>query len=332
MGRGRRASTLATYAACVAVALHATPARAAEPSAADRDTSRALYAQGMEALDAHDYVSAERACGGAHALVKVPTSAACWARALEGLGRLVEARDEFLEAAHFPVKPDEPAVFASARDSSQAEADQLSKRVPTVTLVVSGPDGTAPLRVTFDGASLAPETARLARKANPGRHTITVAAKGFEPTTADVDVSEGENRRVNVALSPIAGAEAATTRAPGEAPPAPTQGAHRVPTLAIVAGGVGVVGVVVGVATALAATSKHTTLLGECSGSTCPPSAKGDLDSFHVLRTVSAVGYVGGVVGIVGGAALWYFAPSRPSDASTRVWVGPVSAGVMGAF
>ncbi len=74
----------------------------AEPSAADRDTSRALYATGMQALEVHEYPAAERACGGAYALVKAPTSAACWARGLEGLGRLIEARDVFLEAARFP--------------------------------------------------------------------------------------------------------------------------------------------------------------------------------------------------------------------------------------
>jgi phosphohistidine phosphatase SixA len=59
----------------VATVLHIRPVRAAEPSAADRDTSRSLYAQGMEALDKHDYASAERACGGAYALVKVSTAA-----------------------------------------------------------------------------------------------------------------------------------------------------------------------------------------------------------------------------------------------------------------
>jgi hypothetical protein len=64
---------------------------AGEPSAGDRETSRGLYGQGMQALDAHDYAAAERACGGAYALVKAPTAATCWAQALEGLGRLVEA-------------------------------------------------------------------------------------------------------------------------------------------------------------------------------------------------------------------------------------------------
>jgi hypothetical protein len=90
----RLATPRRTFAVVSTVAiLSTTAAMAAETSAADRETSRALYAEGMRLLDVHDYAGAEHACGGAHALVKAPTSAACWARALEGLGRLVEARD-----------------------------------------------------------------------------------------------------------------------------------------------------------------------------------------------------------------------------------------------
>ncbi|MGO9838730.1 MAG: PEGA domain-containing protein [Polyangiaceae bacterium] len=306
--------------------------RAAEPSAADRDTSRSLYAQGMEALDKHDYATAERACGGAHALVKVTTAAVCWARALEGLEKLIEARDVFVEATHIPARPDEPAVLASAREAARTEADGLEKRIPTVTLVASGPAETTPLQVVLDGSTVKSETARLPRKLNPGHHTLTVSSPGFGPATADVTIAEGEDRRVTVALRPIALGETATTPVSEAAPPAPAQASHGVPVLAIVAGGVGVVGIVVGAVTALAATSKHTSLQGECNGSICPPSAQGDLDSFHTMRTVSAIGYVVGALGIVGGAALWFFVPSRPSDTSARLWVGPGSAGVAGAF
>jgi hypothetical protein len=312
-------------AAILTVAL-AGPNALAEPSPADRDTSRSLYAQGMQALDAHDYAAAERACGGAYALVKVTTAAVCWARALEGLGKLIEARDVFVEATHIPAKPDEPAVLASAREAARTEADGLAKRIPTMTVVVSGAAETTPLQVTLDAAIVKSETARLPRKLNPGHHTLTVSAQGFGPATADVTIAEGEDRQVQVALPPMAPGEAGKRPeqpAAPQAPLPPTQGTGSVPTLAIVVGGVGVAGLVVGAATAVAATSKHSTLQGECNGTICPPSAQGDLNSFHSLRTASA---------IVGGAALWVFAPSRPNDASARLWVGPASAGVTGAF
>src|SRR5580658_5605506 len=212
-------------------------AGAAEPSAGDRETARGLGAQGVLALDAHDYTTAERACGGAFALVKAPTVGTCWARALEGLGRMLEARDAFVEVTHLPVMPDEPAVFTSARDAARTEAEALAKRVPTVTLVISGPPDTAPLRVAIDGAIVRSETARLPRKVNPGSHAISVSAPGFEPTTAQVTIAEGENRRIDVVLRPSSDG------------PGPESGAQRsatgggsLPVLPVVTAGVGVVG------------------------------------------------------------------------------------------
>ena len=306
-------------------------ARGGTLGSATGETSRALYAEGMQALDTHDFAAAERACGGA-------------SRAREGddRGGMLGARSGGHRTTHRSARRVRRGDTLPSKARRAGGIDQRTRcgedrgrwsreAHPDGDACSVGSVETAPLQVAFDGAIVKSETARLARKVNPGHHTITVSSPGFGTATADVDVSEGEDRRVNVVLPPIVPGEAAKTPA-GEAPPAPMQGAHGVPTLAIVAGGVGVAGLVVGVATALAATSKHTTLVGECSGSTCPPSAQGDLDSFHMLRTVSAVGYVMGALGIVGGAALWYFAPSRPSDKSAVVRVGPASAGVMGTF
>jgi hypothetical protein len=305
-------------------------ARAAEPSPGDRETARSLGTQGIQALDARDYASAERECGGAYALVKAPTVGTCWARALEGLGRLIEARDVFVEVTHLPARPDEPAVFTSARDAAGTEAEALAKRVPTVTLVISGPPDTAPLRVALDGAIVKSETARLPRKVNPGSHTVSVSAPGFEPTTAQVTIAEGEDRRVEVLLRPSSG---------GTGPEPLTQrsatGSGSLPVLAIVAGGVGLVGLAIGVSAGVAGGSKHSTLSGECdtANGTCPPSAASDLNSFHSLRTMSTVGYVVGALGLATGVVLFFALPtSKESPATTGLYVGPVSCGLARTF
>jgi hypothetical protein len=328
--RGRHALRKRAWAAGAGLALLGSPALAADPSAADKETGRNLYVEGMRLLDAHDYAGAERACRGAHSIVQVPPASVCWGRALEGLGRLVEARDAFMEAAHFAASAGEPKVFTEARDAASAEADKLAARIPTLAIAVTGAADTARLSATIDGATIASDTVRLARKVDPGTHVVIVSAPGFRPARIEVATTEGQEARVDVALSP---GEAGTEGAKPSAPMAPAPGVSRgVPMLAIVAGGVGVAGLALGVGTALAATSKHSALQGECTGSICPPSAQGDLNSFHSLRTISAASYVVGALGIVGGGALWLLAPSRPSDASARLWVGPASAGVMGAF
>jgi hypothetical protein len=326
----------------VATVLHIRPVRAAEPSAADRDTSRSLYAQGMEALDKHDYASAERACGGAYALVKVSTAATCYGRALEGLGKLIEARDVFVEATHIPARQDEPAVLSSAREAARTEADVLAKRIPTVTLALSGAPETAPLQVVLDGAVVKSETARLPRKVNPGRHTLTVSSPGFGPATADVSIAEGEDRRVEVLLHASSeGPESRATVAPppndardvGGIVPASASSSSKVP--AFIAFGVGAAGLVVGSIFGAMALSDANGLKGVpgCPAS-CPSSAQSKIDSLHRDQWASDVGLGVGIVGLAVGAVLFLtsHAPEEPPATSLRLDVGPGVVGLRGQF
>jgi hypothetical protein len=320
-------------AAFVIVCTVSAKARAADPSAGDRETSRNLGLQGLRAIDAHDYAAAELACGGAYALVKAPTVGTCWARALEGLGRLVEARDVFIEVTHFPAKLDEPTVFTTARDAARTEADGLAKRIPTLTLVIFGPSESTPLRVALDGAIVKSETARLPRRVNPGSHTLSVSAPGFEAATVHIAVAEGEDRRLEVSLRSSSESPEANSVQP--APPERSTDRGSLPVPAIVAGGVSLAGLVVGVGAGVAGSSKHSALSGECNkeNGTCPPSAASDLDTFHSLRTLSTVGYVGGALGLVTGGVLFFLMPaSKESPASTGLYVGPASCGVAGVF
>ena len=96
--------------------------------------------------------------------------------------------------------------------------------------------------------------------------------------------------------------------------------------------GVGAVGIMVGVAVGIAGTSKHSALEGECTGGTnCPLSAQGDLEAFHSLGTYRRSATSSGC-----GLGGWSGALAPPASAkrrsNARLWVGPLSAGVRGAF
>jgi hypothetical protein len=84
----------------------------------------------------------------------------------------------------------------------------------------------------------------------------------------------------------------------------------------------------------LVAGGKHSTLEGECNNTagTCTPAYANELDSFHTWRTLSTAGYIVGVLGVAGGAVLWFTAPKAPSTMTAHVWLGPASAGVAGRF
>jgi hypothetical protein len=302
---------------------------AAEPSAADKETSRGLYREGIHLLETRDFAGAERACRGAHALVQAPTSTSCWARALESLGRLIEARDAFLEAARYPAAAGEPAVFTSARESAREEADALATRIPTIVLAVSGAPEGAALTATVDGAPIAPDTVRLPRKIDPGPHVVVVEAPGFRPVRVEVNAGEGRQQQVPVALQATSdGAPPAPL--PASAPARPQAPA---PWLTYASFGVGAAGLALGLAAGLAAGAKDSTIAAECAGSVCPASARADIDSFHSLKTLSAAGYVVGAAGVLAGATLWVMTPRAPAGwPSAALWVGPGSAGLSGAF
>jgi hypothetical protein len=316
---------LVTLTAGAAVTLLAAPVRAAEPSAADKETSRNLYAEGAKALDSADFAHAERSCAGAYKLVNAPTGALCWGRALEGLGKLVEARDAYFAAAHYPSKPDEPPVFTSARSEGKAAADAVEPRIATVVVIVSGPDQSAPLRLRVDGAEVAPDTARLPRKMNPGRHVLLVGAEGFRPSRVEVSATEGQERRIDVQLHPLPPGEAAEVEA-AQSSSAPS----KVP--AFITLGVGGVGVVVGTVFGVMALSDANGLKGQTGcPSSCPGSAQPQIDMLHRDQWISDVGLVVGVVGLGIGAVLLLTLHS-PDPATIGLDLGPGVVRLRGRF
>lgn len=312
-------------------------ASAAEPSASDKETGRNLYIEGMRLLDAHDYAGAERACRGAHAIVKVPTASTCWGHALEGLGRLVEARDAFVEAAHYAEARGEPKVFTEAREAASAEADALAARIPSLVIAVTGPSDTTQLTATVDGAPIAAETVRLPRKVDPGRHVIVVGAPGFREARAEVNAVEGQEQRAAIYLEPAPNDDgsAPSATSPG-VPTIPTEAADHEATdagrgrrlIGLVIGGVGVAGLGVGSVFGLIASSKWSSAKTACGGG-CGPSApaQNEKSDAQSAATISTIGFVAGGVLVAGGLALFLTAPSgSTSSAGLRV-VPTVGAG-----
>jgi hypothetical protein len=106
-----------------------------------------------------------------------------------------------------------------------------------------------------------------------------------------------------------------------------------VPTLAYVAGGVGVAGLALGIVAGLTASSRNSTLQKECPGNVCPPTAQSDIDAFHTWRDWSTAGYVLAGVGLAGAVVLWVTAPrSSTHDTSIELRLGPRGADLVGSF
>lgn len=228
------------------------------------------------------------------------------------------------------------AELVGVADEQLAEIDRRLPRL-TIRLAQGAPRDCSVVR---DGVAVDASTLGASVPVNPGAHIVTIAARGRAERRFDVTLDEGVRRELEVepgpktGLEPVASAERPARPAPEATSPRETEEKGppaRVPAYVVL--GLGAAGLAVGIVTGVVANSKHDALANECDSGNCPPSAQGDLDAFHSMRTVSTVAYVVGVVGLVAGGVLWLTVPSpHPARASAHVWLGPGSAGIGGRF
>jgi hypothetical protein len=330
--------------AVLGVALCAPPVFA-QPSAADKETARSLMDKGDKAFDSKDYAAALKSYLAAHAIMKVPTTGIEVARAQIALGHLLDGRETALGVSRSQPTPNEPKAFAKARAEAGELAQSLVARIPSVEVKVSGPPENAAIRVVIDGTELPAAASTAPRKVDPGQHTVEVSAPGFATATEKVDVSEGENRVVELTLSPESGggAGAGGTQTPANdalvtGDSGTSDGGGGVPALAYVGFGLGVVGIAVGSVTGLMSLSKASSAEERCVDKRCPPEAQDDIDSSKSMALISNIGFGVGIVGIgVGVVALLSSGgkeegPPPPAAARFTPVVGLGYVGVDGRF
>jgi hypothetical protein len=169
----------------------------------------------------------------------------------------------------------------------------------------------------------------------PGTQEVRVESPGHEPVRQSITLQQGENKDLSI----DAGAAPAVNQAPP--PPPPTSESNRSlrSTLfpaAVVAGGVGVVGMVLfGVAGGMSL-GTYSDLEKKCGKNTpCPPQEKGEIDRGRTEQAIANTGLVIGIVGLVaGGALLGIGLLQRPSSNEARVGlvVGPDGFALDGRF
>ena len=316
-GRAFR-TTLLPSALVGSVLVLATTAHAA-PTAADRETARALMDQGDQDVAKKDLAGALKAYRGADAIMHVPTTAIEVARTEEQLGLLVEAREAALAILRLPHDAAEPAAFVEARAAATAMSDRLAPRIPSIALRVTGVAAGAIVTVTFDGEAIPEDALGLPRRANPGAHAIVVTAAGYETARRDVKVAETDNVVVDVPLVPAAAGTPADT--PAGKPPGRTR------TYALF--GIGAAGIVVGSVTGVLSLTKASS--AHCTNDVCPPGKESDVSSAKTLAWTSDIAFGIGIAGVAV-ASVFYFtaphdAPAKASASALRIVGGPTANG-----
>ena len=244
----------------------------------------------------------------------------------EQLGATGSAYRAFEEARALAVragKSDRPGV-AEIRQRRLAPAlRRLSLALPT------GAPANLALRV--DGEPLAVSGANTEWIVDPGTHEVVASAPGHVEARLSVAAPEpGGTALVRIPpLTPLS----AVPSAQNEREP---EGASRFSgreIAAMVTGGVGVVGVVVGSVFGLRSQSKHDDSDRYCTGNVCRDQRGVELmNEARSAGNASTVCFVVGAVALGTAATLWFL--ELPSDGGTRtqVGLGPGAVHVRGAW
>lgn len=307
----------------------------ADGAAQDAQT---LFDRGLEAMMAGRY---ESGCPDIERSYRVDpqpgalfTLAACYER-WGKLHQATERYQQFMDVVRG--LPGAQRTKQQARVAATREKmAELLPQVPKLELAFSEPPPPEVL-VTLDGQSIPPAELGQERLVDPGQHEIEVRTPDGRVDRLTVTLEPGQARTVALQLP-----TAFDDEEPGAAADVDGgwTGLH---TGAVVAGGLGLVGLVVGGVTGGMVFAKKGEVDDGCVDNVCTAEGWAAADDGKSLAMVSNVGFAVGGVALAGGVVLWLLAPSlgepEQEAAGVRLDVGgvagdPASAtvGVLGSF
>ena len=343
----------------VALALSTTPSFAQAPtaSASDIANARALGVEGVQLADRGDCTTAVDRLWRAESLHHAPTILGRLGECQINLGKLVAGTETLQRVLREPIGPQSPPAFVAARDRAQKVLDAALPRIGKLRLDVDSAQ-TPGLVVKVDGDSVPLAGLDFDRLTDPGSHQVEASAPGFLTAAQTVTLPEGGAVQVELKLEPApAAAPPPVAAVPPMTPPEPASapapltgnpsapptsdtgsGPSKVGPYALLA--TGGVGIALGAIFGGMALGKKSTLDSSCHPkANCPASSQSDINGLSTDATIATVGFaVGGAAAVAGGIWLLVGGPSKPAATASatrtvvRPWLGPTSAGVVGAF
>lgn len=296
----------------------------------DRAMAQRLFEEGKRLLAAGETAEACQKLDAAAQLSPTPgvrlNLSDCYAK----LGRVASAWTKADEALALAERAGDKAAARLAR----RRRDALEPRLSHLTISVPKESVVPGLEVTLDGEALPAAAWGTPLPMDPGDHEIRASAAGRKAWSSKTTVSS-DGVTVSVSLPELTPEipDASPPVVKAERKPSATEksggglGAQR--TVALVAGGVGVVGLGVGTIFGLQSRSKHDEAEQFCSGSQCWDQRGIDLsDEARSAGNVSTVAFAAGSAMLAGAAVLWLTAP----DAKAAVGSNGRDIVVVGRF
>jgi hypothetical protein len=297
-------------------------AGAQEPAPPDseqvKEKARALADRGYELYQAGQYAEALEAFREAERDYHAPTVLLMVARTHDRLGRLLDARSTYQSILAEEIDSSAPDVFRQAQEDARVELAALTRRIPTLQVVITGVP-TTDVELTIDGAPAPTSGAPLPKQ--PGTSTIVASASGRPPIKHVITLHEGQAEHLMLAFSP---------------PSAPSERGSFVP--ATIAFGAAGMGLGAGVITGVLAKIQADDVKSRCTDDNhCLQADEPKAEQAQALQTVSIASFVAGGVAAAAGVTLLILRPGADASASTkktgvRIVVGPGSAHFVGRF
>jgi hypothetical protein len=317
--------------------LVAAPAAARGPDvdAAARDKkagAQQTFDAGSRLYDSKRYREALTAFRASHDIVASPNSHLMAARCLRGMDQNAEAYREF-DAVALEARERGNSYEQTAK-TAETERDDLKQKVALVTLRLA--DSKEGVQVKRGEQVLPAESVGTVLVLNPGEEVFSASAPDGSTAKVSVSLAAGSSQDIELRLeTPASPPEEAPPPPPPPREPVapPPAGNTSLRTWALVAGGVGVVGLGAFAAFGAMSQSKLHTLESSCPGHECPPARQDDIDSGKQFRLLANVGLSLGVVGLGAGVTLFVIGSSSSSSTESKhvsLVIGPTSVNVLG--
>jgi hypothetical protein len=255
------------------------------------------------------------------------------ARALVGLGRLVEAHERYALVLREGVAANAPAAWVRARQDAELEIEAIKPRLAWLTINVSGPNN---LAVSLDDKDVPQAALGVRRAADPGERVVRVSAPGFLKREERLTLAEGEEKSIDIALELDPDAAVRLEDEPNKPDNTPVtgSGSGRDHTLSYVLWGVGGAGIAFGAVTGVLFLGKRSDLNAACPGGKCPESQQADVDKYNLYGVLSPIGFGVGIAAATTGTVLFLTGRNEPTASRpfVRPYAGPGSLGVYGRF
>jgi hypothetical protein len=232
---------------------------------------------------------------------------------------------------------------AAIRKECLAQVEEVKNQIPTVIFAAKDAAGAdlMAVRVSMDGEVLADRLEGVSLAVDPGPHTFTFEVPGQTPITKTFLMQEGQHDRREVitfgaprkAVDPSGGGGTPPSSIPG--PPAstePSQGLGTQKVLALVVGGIGVMGLGLGTAFGVYALAKRSDAQNACPGQCTTAAGEDKWNDVSSAGNVSTISFIVGGVGVAGALTLWLTAPSSRAAPSTQVGLGPGTLQLRGSW